>query len=62
MKKANLLVIGDKKARQVRDECPFMGLNDAKHINNAAIHLQNRVAINITLLNLAKKLLSLSTN
>ena len=58
MKKANLLVIGDKKARQVRDECPFMGLNDAKHINNAAIHLQNRVAINITLVNPAKKLLA----
>ena len=39
MKKANLLVIGDKKARQVRDECPFMGLNDPKYINNAAIYL-----------------------
>ena len=39
MKKANLVVIGDKKARQVSDECPFMGLNDAKYINNAAIHL-----------------------
>lgn len=39
MKKANLVVIGDKKARQVRDECPFMGLNHVKYINNAAIHL-----------------------
>lgn len=39
MKKANLLVIGDKKARQVRDECPSMVMNDAKYINNAAIHL-----------------------
>lgn len=39
MKKANLLVIESKKARQVRDKCPFMGLNDAKYINNAAIYL-----------------------
>ena len=51
MKKANLLFIELKKARQVRDECPFMGLNDAKHIDNAAIHRCNRVPINITLLN-----------
>lgn len=39
MKKAKLLVIESKKTRQVRDECPFMGLNDAKYLNNAAIHL-----------------------
>lgn len=43
MKKANLLVIGDKKARQVRDEHWFMVMNDAKHIDNAAIHRCNRV-------------------
>lgn len=39
MKKANLLVIESKKARQVRDKGPFMVMNDAKYINNAAIHL-----------------------
>ena len=40
MKKAKLLVIESKKTRQVRDEYPFMGLNDAKRINHAiAIHL-----------------------
>ena len=39
MKNTNLLVIESKKTRQVRDEYPFMGLNDAKYLNNAAIHL-----------------------
>ena len=47
MKKANLLFIESKKARQVRDECPFMGLNDAKHINNVAIHRCNSVELGL---------------
>lgn len=48
MKKANLLVIESKKARKVRDECPFMGLNDAKHINHAiAIHRLSSVELGL---------------
>lgn len=47
MKKANLLVIEDKKARQVRDEYWVIVVNDAKYIDNAAIHRCNSVELGL---------------